>query len=201
MRDGSPYACDDSKVFIVAGEHSVWRGLRRGYVVVSARRWLGSFQRQYLMRRSDEMKLDPTWTPDNPEQLPTFAAELDAVMALLADPVERARMQRELLELVGAKSALYATESGIDSCLVRAWGGLHHNLMRKFDRIAAVGKRWGVDAAPTELDHLLAQEAAKDGEAESLYATMRDMVAYGLHAMRYIKAQMDAQAAAEKPGV
>jgi len=137
-------------------------------------------------------QMDPQWVPQQANELPVFAVELDAVMALLADPAVRAAMQRELLELATVKGVVYARGGGVDSCLTRAWGGLHHNLMRKFDRIDAVGKRWGLDAQPSAVDLALAHEAALDGDAETLYVTLRDAAVYLVHAMRYVQAQIDA---------
>lgn len=122
-----------------------------------------------------EIDVRPGWVPQTQADLPAFEQALDEALA---------QVRAEVLQLAQAKGVVYQDTAGVDSCFRRGLPGLFHNLARKFDRLETVAERLGFSRAP----QAIAAEAAADHEREpeTLYRTVRDLVVYGLHTMRWV---------------
>lgn len=148
--------------------------------------WLVSVQSPLRTQDSSpEDWINPGWAPKVADDVPAFELELDAMLMNLASRETLNEIRSELLSLSDVKGQAYQGADGIDSCLKRAFGGLYHNLARKFDRITAVGARFGLDRE----NDIAAQEAAVEGwgKPETLYVTVRDMAVYCVHMMRWLR--------------
>jgi hypothetical protein len=132
------------------------------------------------------------WTPKDGRELPPIELVLDEFLMYMQTPQASVALRKEFLELYYAKAALYTDDTGVDSCLKRGLHGLFHNIMRKVDRIENVGIKLGVSGGA---DASRAEAQQDNSEPETLYVTVRDMVLYGVHLLRWLQAEEIARAA------
>lgn len=143
---------------------------------------------------SPDSFINTAWAPKVGQDLPlSFEEVLGAFIEEAGARGELEKLRREIIGLYDAKAKVYQDGRGVDSCFKRGLFGLFHNLGRKWDRIETVGVRLGISGGETVRDLAIRAEALADGEKpgdeETLYKTVRDLVVYGLHTLRWLQAE------------
>ena len=167
--------------FRIAGHSLALELVTEGWIIRRIRN-CGHYHQIVLERGEDMKEVDPRRAPRLANEVPPFQQQLDRVILDLGGRNRLIEIREELMELSGAKGALYQDSLGVDSCLKEGFIGLFQNLKRKFDRLGAFADRYEATA-----DAVARETELTRVNPETLYDTVRDIAVYSIHFMRWVR--------------